>query len=175
MNTIWLTLVLCAITFSYFLLRKSKRPDLRCTDAVWASALVGTVGFLVAFVVVPSFLPYHTIALAPVRLAAMRSSDGLNGTFVLGSGSISSQTTYHFYIRNQDGSVTPETLSASKLVRLVEDASLKGEGFWTTIQQEKDFSSPLAKWAINQNDWTSIVGHEFRVPVGTVVTKFNVE
>lgn len=114
------------------------------------------------------------VTYGPEKLAAMRSADGMNGAFVWGTGSVSNQVSYNFYIRNPDGSLTPGQVPANNVVRIVEDESLKNEGYWTTTKIEKDRSSLLAPWAIALNDSTRIQKQEFRVPSGTVVQSFRV-
>lgn len=155
-------------------------PKYRSIGPYFAGAIVGPVigaivGAVVALIFVASFVPMRTVTYGPVKLAAMRSADGMNGAFVWGTGSVSNQVSYNFYIRNDDGSLTPGQVPANSVVRIVEEESLKDEGYWTITRTEKDRSSPFAPWSVGLNDSTRILKQEFRVPAGTVVQSFKVQ
>ncbi len=71
-----------------------------------------------------------------------------------------------------DGSMTPGSVPADSLVRIIEDESLKGTGTWTTTVDEADKKSPLYNWTLFSSDSNKYVRQTFRVPVGTVVQTF---
>jgi len=118
------------------------------------------------------FLPYKNVTYGPSTLAAMRSSDGLSGTFVWGSGSIGQTMRYNFYVRNDDGSLTPCSAEANSAVRIIEDPSLHDVGYWTQVRSERDRSGLFAKFTIGSGEST-IVQQTFQVPKGTVVQDFS--
>ncbi|MBX9568603.1 MAG: hypothetical protein K2X77_06885 [Candidatus Obscuribacterales bacterium] len=107
-----------------------------------------------------------------ITLVAMRGAEGHSGTFILGSGSIRNGHFYRFYVRNDDGSLTPGGLEADRLVRVIEDASLKDRGYWTTIVRVRNPNSVLFDWSVGD---VEIVAQEFRVPAGTVRQSFQLD
>lgn len=133
------------------------------------------VGLFAALTVVCYMVPMKDVVYGPGKLVAMRSSDGISGTFVWGSGSIGNRTTYNFLQRMDDGSMVPGSVPADGLVHLIEDPELKNTGFWSTTIREADKNSSLYPWAIATGDRTRTVRQEFRVPVGTVVQQFNIK
>lgn len=132
------------------------------------------VGFICALVI-GSLVPMKDTVLGPGTLVSMRSSDGLSGTFIWGSGSINSTVTYNFMQRMDDGSLAPRSVYADDLVRLIEDPELKDVGYWRTTMRACDEDSALFKWGIFTKERERIVRQEFRVPVGTVIQQFKVQ
>jgi hypothetical protein len=151
-----------------------KHPELTFWLAVCAGFPAIVVGFIVAALIGAFLVPIHQVTYGPARLAAMRSADGVEGTFIWGSGSISSNVVYSYYTAESDGSLAPHQMPADDVVRIVEDPNLKGEGFWTTTTSEADYSSPFAPWAIGLGDRYTTLRQEFRVPRGTVISQFKV-
>lgn len=155
------------------------KPSLYLKDfmALGIGAGIGCiVGLLAAVTVMTSFVPRHPVVLGPATLVAMRSSDGISGTFLFGSGSIGSEASYNFLYQNADGSLTPNHITADSLVRIIEDNDLKDVGYWSTTVKRPDLSSPWASWALlDSDDYVRTVKQEFRVPVGAVVHSFSVQ
>ncbi len=146
----------------------------RTSDRYVCSAFFGlVVGFLcsvfVAGIVLPVMLPTKDVVYGPRSLIPMRSSDGISGIFVWGSGSIESGAKYNFQLRMEDGSMALRSLPVNDIVRFIEDPALQDTGFWSTTVSEVDKTSPLCAWAIDNGSKNRIVRQEFRVPVGTVV------
>ncbi len=140
-----------------------------------AGAIIGAVvGFILA-AIGGAFVPRIEVVYGPANLVAMRSSDGVSGTFIWGSGTIRQGTSYNFMQKLSDGSMTPGSVPANSLVRIIEDESLKGTGTWTTTADEADKKSPLYNWTLFSSDSDKYVRQTFRVPVGTVVQTFKVE
>ena len=142
--------------------------------AVIGTVIGGVVGLFAAGIA-GSFVPRVDVVYGPANLVAMRSSDGVSGTFIWGSGTIRQGTSYNFMMKLSDGSMTPGSVPANSLVRIIEDESLKGTGTWTTTIREADTKSPFYKWTLFTSDGNETVRQEFRVPVGTVVQTFKVE
>ncbi|MFA7339864.1 MAG: hypothetical protein WC028_23980 [Candidatus Obscuribacterales bacterium] len=139
-------------------------------------ALIGAVvGLIVACTIISELVPMKNVVSKSIKLVAMRSSDGISGTFIWGSGAMSNRTTYNFMQLVEDGSMVPGWLPANHLVHLIEDAELKNTGSWCTTTREADKTSSLYRWAIGSSDRTETVRQEFRVPVGTVVQQFSVK
>ena len=133
-------------------------------------------GFIGAFVglAIAAAIPRHDVVYGPSTMVSMRTTDGVAGTFVWGTGGISGETSYNFMIKQEDGSITPRSVSASSLVAIIEDDSLTGVGYWRTTFNEPDTASSLYKWGVGLRDYERVVRQEFRVPVGTVVQGFKV-
>jgi hypothetical protein len=145
-----------------------------CVWGTVCGVVIGAIAGCVIGLVVRNFVPRHQVVYGPATLVSMRSSDGLSGAFLLGSGGINSEMEYNFYVRNDDGTFTPCHLPASGLVRIAEDKTLKDVGYWTTIEEEYDRSAPISAWALGIHRRT-VLHEDFRVPVGTVVQGFNVK
>jgi hypothetical protein len=75
---------------------------------------------------------------------------------------------YRVFVRNDDGSMTAYQAFADQTSRIVEDSAVHGEGTRLITTVSRDYSVPLAKWAIpvDYRDTTNV----FAVPVGTVVS-----
>jgi|GEM_PF-726386 len=132
------------------------------------------IGCIVAATVTMN-LPAKQVVYGPAHLVAMRSSDGLSGTFIWGTGSIGSATRYNFMMVQGDGSMVPGSVSADGLVHITEDKSMVGKGTWTSVMSVPDYSVPMAAWALHSGRPPELVRHDFRVPVGTVVQQFSVK
>ncbi|MCC7530509.1 MAG: hypothetical protein IT342_18440 [Candidatus Melainabacteria bacterium] len=137
--------------------------------------VIGAVVGLIVGLFVSIATPRHEVTYGPSTMVSMRTTDGVTGTFVFGTGGIRGETTYNFMIKLQDGSVTPRSVPANSLVAIIEDESLAGVGYWRTTYRESDPGSILYKWGIGHSDSDRVVRQEFRVPVGTVVQTFKVQ
>ena len=143
-------------------------------------AIIGTiagavVGAIIAALLISYLVPMKDVVSKPIKLVAMRSSDGISGTFIWGSGAMSNRTTYNFMKLVEDGSMVPGWLPANHLVHLIEDSELKNTGSWSTTTREADKTSSLYRWALAASDRNETVRQEFRVPVGTVVQQFSIK
>ena len=144
-------------------------------NTILGTIIGAVVGLFAALTVICYMLPMKDVVYGPAKLVAMRSSDGISGTFVWGSGSIGNRTTYNFLQRMEDGSMVPGSVPADDRVHLIEDPELKDTGFWRTTFVTADTTSPLYNWATFTRDRAYILRQEFRVPVGTVVQQFSIE
>lgn len=135
------------------------------------------VGTFVADVVTSNFVPRKEVTYGPATLVSMRTSDGISGAFIWGSGQFGSSSSYNFMMKLDNGNLTPRSVTADSLVQIREDASLTNVGYWRTIKSEPDFNSPLAPWAIGLSKERNkvILRQEFDVPAGTVVQAFKVQ
>jgi len=132
------------------------------------------VGVILALIIAAA-IPRHDVVYGPATMVSMRTTDGVTGTFVWGTGGIHGETSYNFMIKQQDDSITPRTVTADSLVAIIEDDSLHGVGYWRTTFNEPDKNSSLYSWGLGYRDYQRIVRQEFRVPVGTVVQAFKVQ
>ncbi len=173
------TILLCAalgLVIGIIIASCGKRETGKYIFGAIIGPIVGAVvGLIVALAVIAFMVPMKDVVYGPGKLVAMRSTDGISGTFIWGSGSIGSRTSYNFLQLVEDGSMVPGSVPADGLVHLIEDAELKNTGFWRTTIREADKTSPLYPWAIGANDRSRTVRQEFRVPVGTVVQQFNIQ
>lgn len=113
----------------------------------------------------------------PATLVSIRSSDGVNGAFIWGSGSIGSETSYNFMLKLDDGSLTPRKVPSNSLVFFIQDPELKDIGYWRTTVEVDDLTSPkCTKWSWGICSPTeTYIRQEFRVPAGTIVEQFSVK
>ncbi len=155
-------------------LNKGKIGSYICASII--GPIVGAVvGLFIAGAIICYQVPTKDVVYGPGKLVAMRSSDGVSGTFLWGSGSINQRTSYNFLQAMEDGSMVPGSIYADSLVHLIEDPELKNVGYWRTTIREVDPTAPLYAWAIGTGDRKETIRQEFRVPVGTVVQQFNVK
>lgn len=140
-------------------------PHALC-GAIIGIALAGMISFVT---------PLHKVTSAPITLVAMRSADGMSGTFIWGSGTMGSAHTYNFMMLQADGTLVPGSLAADGLVHIAEDRSLMGEGTWTTTVVKVDETSFIYHWSLLSRDKSFTVRHDFRVPPGTVTQQFSVK
>lgn len=167
------TLMLCPAVGLFFAIIFASCGT-RNTDRYVVSALCGLVGgFLCSFaiggIVLPFMLPMKDVVYGPRSLVPMRSSDGVSGIFVWGSGSIESGAKYNFQLRMEDGSMALRSLPVNDIVRFIEDPALQDTGSWSTTVSEVDKTSPLYVWAIDNGSRNRIVRQEFRVDRKSVV------
>ncbi|MCA9818735.1 MAG: hypothetical protein KC652_26760 [Cyanobacteria bacterium HKST-UBA01] len=106
----------------------------------------------------------------PIELAAVKTSTGISGAFVLGSGSVSSISYYRVLVRNQDGSVTPHQIPVDSNLRIIEDKTLSGVGYWswTNLEPHEGTYRWTARPPIKK------IRNELRVPEGSIVYSFEV-
>jgi hypothetical protein len=128
------------------------------------------VGCVVA-IVIGLWAPRHDVVYGPAAMVSLGTSNGVKGTLIWGTGSISNDMQYHFYVRNNDGSVTPRQVDADIYVSITEDKTLKDVGYWSATYSERDHSAPIAHWAAGGNT-PVLISQVFRVPVGTVDHRF---
>ena len=139
------------------------------------TVISGIIALLVGFAIGNSRgsdLPTKTVVTNVKELAAFRSSDSISGSIFLGCGYIDGIMMYNMYVRNADGSMSPDRVEADPSIRIVEDKSLKNKGYWKVIEVHHDHSVPQAKWALNDDAVVSSY-YEFDVPVGTVSQNFS--
>ena len=146
----------------------------QCMIFAFCGAGVGLAFGASLAVALADVVPLREVARGPVVLVAMRRSDGTAGTFLLGSGTISSRSSYNFLKLLDNGSMVPCSVPVNNLVRLIEDPQLENVGYWSTVFAEADPTSKFFKWAINTGERTHIVRQEFRVPKGTVIHQFTI-
>jgi hypothetical protein len=136
-------------------------------------ALCGIIIGIVLAGIISFFTPLHKVTSAPIKLVAMRSADGMSGTFIWGSGTMGSAHTYNFMMLEADGTFVPGSIAADGLVHIAEDRSLLGEGTWTTTAVKVDETSAIYRWSLLSTDKSFTVRHDFRVPPGTVLQQFS--
>ncbi len=142
--------------------------------AVISAIIFPIIGMAIAWQLADG-LPSKTVVTSIKQLAAMRSSDRLTGSIFLGCGNIQGQPVYNIYVRNQDGSMSPDSVWVDSSTRIIEDKNLHDQGFWKVIQVVKDKSGPRANWAIVEDDGVLSSSYEFDVPVGTVIQNFSLK
>ncbi len=170
------TLAAVGLLIGIIVSRTGSRETAKTVCCTIFGPLLGAVaGLMVALIVVSNFVPMKDTVYGPGTLVAMRSSDGVSGTFVWGSGSINSSVTYNFLQKMDDGSMSPRSVPADSLVAIIEDPELKNTGFWRTTIREADKTSPIYKWSIGAGVNNRTIRQEFRVPVGTVVQQFSIK
>lgn len=165
------------LIFGIFLAAGKK--ERRIGDFIFGS-VIGTVigaviGLALAVTVCLALIPMKEVTHNSMTMVSMRTSDGIAGSFLLGSGSFSNSSTYHFLVKEKDGSVSPRSVPADYRVRITEDPSLSNVGYWQTISREADENSLLYMWTLGASDRSRIIRQEFRVPAGALVHQFKVQ
>jgi hypothetical protein len=179
---IWAALNLVFLLLARYLdARRAAHVPYQCT-IVSNTPGIAIITFFVAYIVggmiaegIGDRLPTKTIVVSTTELAAMSSTNSVSGSFFLGCGHIDDSTVYQIYVRNADGSASPERVWAYRSTRIFEDKSLPNKGYLKEIQVVRDQSSPKANWAIVQNNGIVTSWDEFDVPSGTVVQNFSLQ
>ncbi len=164
-------LILCIAILAAFGFVRAPRGWAKLEGIVFGGIIGAAVGLLDGLVF-SALTPRHDVVYEPETMVSMRTTDGVGGTFVWGTGSIGGETFYNFMIKQKDGSITPRSVKANSLVAIIEDESLKNSGFWRTTFNESDKTSALYNWGFYGKE---IVRQEFRVPVDTVIQSFKVQ
>jgi hypothetical protein len=169
--------IAAAVANAYSLWQWTRRDREDCFSFVMHS-ICGAVVMAIVVAIVSGFLnariPSVTVNGGVWNLVAMRSSDGVAGSFVWGTGTIDGRIVYTVYIKNSDGSITPWRIIADANTRIIEDESLHNQGTWRREKEIRDPSSPLVKWAVGSGEARS-VSDVITVPKGTVVQSFSIK
>ncbi|MBS2010673.1 MAG: hypothetical protein JST01_26725 [Cyanobacteria bacterium SZAS TMP-1] len=132
--------------------------------------LGGLIGWCFSAAVVAPFVPRVEFRSEPTALVTTGGLVNTNVAVVWASGTFGFSMRYNFYVRNGNGSISPESIDAGPNVQLLEDPELKDGGTWVTVFRDVDRNSPLINWASGLDDRREILGQELRVPVGTLIT-----
>lgn len=175
-----ITIFGCTILFALvcFLLERQATKDF-----CWFSAGVGALGGLMIGTLISISVDLHIPMIKdktlPTSIVAMRTKDGLSGSFVYGCGSLQGASKYTFLVKNSDGGIHPDFVWANDNVTIIEDPKLKDRGEFITLYQYPDRSHPLFYFSHCSTKTTEerleTTGYIFRVPVGSVVHQFSVE
>ncbi len=168
MNTIIAGVILFIVVIGFL---RNKYNDFPIEIHVALTAVASILLVIGTMLVLKGYVP-HRVVSTEYELAAMRTTDGIEGSFVLGSGSVGSFMRYHVYIKNSDGSVSPNTISVYENVRIKEDQDLKNVGYWTRTVWKYDYSTFIAHWVVQLPDAETLISNELKVPAGTVVHSF---
>lgn len=137
--------------------------------AAFAGGGLGFVLGLFVGMICGQMMPHIERVLGPATIVAMQGGNGVSGAFVLGTGNFDTFHHYTFYLKNENGSVSPQVLSADRSVQIFQDENLKETGTWQSIELICDPASSLRSWALCDS---RIIRQELRVPVGTVQHDF---
>jgi hypothetical protein len=176
MYTIYLSVVLGALLCPLIIRLVGKRAwETSCGlygNALIGALIGGAIGFILALIIMPHFVPLHIVRDTPIELAAVRSSDGASDVYLRGIGSSNRSMQYSFFVKNDDGSVSPDSVPAMRWVHIIEDENIKDRGTIVVSNREFDLSSPVASWALALTNGYRFVSEEIRVPKGSVVLTF---
>ncbi|MBM3261279.1 hypothetical protein FJY93_02570 [Candidatus Kaiserbacteria bacterium] len=132
-------------------------------------ALVGTLVGLITAGVVGATFPTHWVESETVPLASLRSTDGLSGSFVLGSGIIGTTSYYFYYEKTPDGGYQPGKVEATNRVTIYEQA---GRNVGELKVFKLAFVHPSVKWfGIVPNEYS----YQFFIPEGSLQKKYIVQ
>lgn len=146
------------------------RPD--ALTAAAASVVSMVCALLVAYllaIAVGDAAPMTQVITDTYELASMRSTEAINGTFVLGTGNIGQQQVYQVLLRHSDGSLTPYAVPGSA-TRIYEDDVDHGTLIVRRVQPDPTWR--WNQWALYEHRLFS-QNWEVHVPAGSVVHKFS--
>lgn len=149
------------------------------SSGIYFGGLLGALlGILLGFIIalaVGCTLPRVNMSSGPFTLVSMKTENGISGAFVIGTGNLHSRASYQMLLRNEDGSMTPYSVTADDKVRLIEDSSLKDKGLWIVTYNRPNPASLICNWVLFLSNSTQIVSHEIRVPTGSIIQNFKVD
>ncbi len=181
MNTIYCALILAAFHILGLLaVRHGKSPEKfqrkeTLTNSVLKTLTVYLAAGLFCLLFLSMFVPSRAVTAGPWTLASARSHDSVQGNFVWGTGTVNGALAYHVYVKNGDGSITPYQIAGDSRVRIVEDSTLDGVGYWTQTTLVDDRSTAISRWAFASPRPDVVTDIEIRVPVGTVRQAFDIK
>lgn len=116
-------------------------------------------------------VPYHWSAPHRESLLTLRSTDGVEGHFFLGSGAVGTHIVYAYYTLSSDGKgFTPHTLDADTGVNVYEDSKNAAYLEWQERSFAQDWYGHFALPVMAGKSWIS-----FHVPPGTVKRNYHLE
>lgn len=164
------------LVLAVILTPKEKRTAATIEPAL-AICLTAMISFLVGLAIakfLSAALPEKQVVIGPQAIVSMRSAEGQAGTFILGTGRMGSERTYHYLLKAEDGSMVPHSVPANQFVHITEDTSLQNSGTVTVTRIKADRTSFLNNWSVFRHSQDRTVRIDFRVPVGTVAQRFSV-
>ncbi len=136
---------------------------------IFAGGILGSIiGAAIAFVLgifVPK--PKGNQETKTTRLASLRSSGGIQGSFFLGSGSIESQQYYRYYEDSGDGGYTPCQLQIDSNVTVYEEDRKDAELVVTWTAYDNRFIDGFVIQNLDSN-----TRYAFHVPRGSILQEF---
>lgn len=181
MNTLYCALILAALHLVALLaLRhyKSQTQLLRKKSFIGSALSILTLYLTAAFfcmLFLSMGIPFRAVTEGPWTLASVRSHDSLQGSFIWGTGTVNGALTYHVYVKNNDGSITPYQIAGDNRVKIIEDSTLDGVGYWRQTRLVDDLSTPISRWTGFKRGINQVTEIEIRVPVGTVRQSFDIK
>jgi hypothetical protein len=136
-------------------------------------AVGGVIGVLMGGVIASCLGSVYQTAESPLpkeELISMRSSEGLTGSFVFGTGSIQDTSSFKFYVKNANGSFSKKSLAADDKVQIFEDQP-EGVGYRQTFVSVCE-NVRYPHWVVCEQH---TIRHELHVPKGSVVQSFTVD
>lgn len=171
-STIALSLVLC-IAYGIRLWTIGKLSLSWLSTSVVLNTVLVFIGSNVG-IYLSTYVPYKEVTYGPIPLAAARTSDGVKGAFTRGSGNNGTQAVYQVLLKDNNGTPSLYTITVDNPVEIFEDSPSEQEGTWTIVKREKDWTAPVAKWALGRSvDQSVIIKQELHVPKGSIVQSFS--
>jgi hypothetical protein len=139
-----------------------------CTWAAFMAVIAGGIGLLVSAYISP-VLPYKWVETKSTVLVSLRSGDGIEGQFFLGSGSINAVPYYFFYKEVGEGFQLDKVKVDNALIF---EGNQQG-GLLKTYHHE--FAKKWHIWLAFPCELKAIshVKYEFYIPVGSIRRGFD--
>lgn len=111
-------------------------------------------------------IPNEIVTTEPLPLVAREISDQSRLFFPDATCSSAGLQSFNYYLLDGEVSLLSQPVVVDSSVSIKEDSSLKGRGYVSYEMSRPVKSSPFENWAFLPEE--RVVGHHFRVPVGTV-------
>jgi len=144
-------------------------------DRVMGMFLGLFVGFALSLYIGYQFAPFTNYVASNITLASVRTTEGVEGAFIFGSGRIGDVERLSYFYVNKNGSLSPGSVKADDRVHVIQDQSLFNEGFLLTVKRRREASLLVRCFGLVEDDKDPVVEQNFRVPVGTVVGSFSLK
>ena len=112
--------------------------------------------------------PAHYVFKETMKLVAVRDSSSINGSFIMGGGSIYSGWKYVFYVANKDGSIEMESAGVDS-AKIFEDGEKNPH-----VDIMRDDSADVSNgWVLLPHSYGD--QYVFHIPPGSIVRQFKMD
>jgi len=169
-----LTVILCPI-LGIYIAHRLRHYNSFFLDKPSGFLIGAFIGMLLSIFIGSQFSYTENYVASNITLASVRTTEGVEGAFIFGSGRIGDVERLSYFYVNKSGSLSPGSVKADERVHVVQDPSLFNEGFLRTIKRRREASLWVRCFGLFEQDRDPVVEQNFRVPVGTVMGNFSLK
>lgn len=166
----FLICIISGIITGYYIMTRTMKKDERCWGDYFTSYAVGFIGGFLLWLFVNLCL-YHFIFVEHIQtkydIVSISDGTNLNGSFVLGCGTIKEESYYYYYQKEITGGYTQHKV-LTKQTTIFEDANEYPFVILYNVQSSDNrFAIPFGK--------CPYITAEIHVPAGTIIKQFKLD